>query len=107
MVKCDMGCSFCVQEVFVTPKGTGDQGKLTLRPTQKSFGGLGVAHFGNNKPTQKVATPSYTNDYKRVPTLIGHHFCLIPFLVMERGINIENKLSKGAHCPYFVFPNTC
>ena len=66
-----------------------------------------MAHFGNSKPPQKVATPSYINDYKRVPTLLGHHFCLIPFLVMERGINIENKLSEGAHYPYFVFPNTC
>ena len=47
-----------------------------------------MAHFGNNKPPQKVATPSYTNDYKRVPTLLGHHFCLIPFLVMERGVNM-------------------
>ena len=55
-----------------------------------------MAHFGNNKPPQKVATPSYTNEYKRVPTLLGHHFSLIPFLVIERGINIENKLSKGA-----------
>ena len=63
-----------------------------------------MAHFGNNKPPQKVATPSYTNDYKRVPTLLGHHFCLIPFLVMERGVNMENKLSKGAHYPYFVLP---
>ena len=101
-----MRFSFHVQEVLVTPKGTNNQGRLTLRPPQKSFGGLGVAHFGNIKPPQKVATPRYTNDYKRVPTLLRHHFCLIPFLVMERGINIENKLSKGARCPYFVYPNT-
>ena len=66
-----------------------------------------MAHFGNNKPPQKVATPSYTNDYKRVPTLLGYHFCLIPFLVMERGVNMENKLSQGVHYPYFVLPNTC
>ena len=66
-----------------------------------------MAQFGNNKPPQKVATPSYTKDYKRVPTLLGHHLCLIPFLVMERGVNMENKLSQGGQYPYFVLPNTC
>ena len=46
VVRCDMGCSFGVQEVFVTPKGTGDQGRLTLRPTQKSLEVLdGVCSF--------------------------------------------------------------
>ena len=59
-----MGCSFCVQEVFVAPKGTGDQGRLTLRPTQKSL------------------------------EVLEWH-------------NMDNKLSKGAHYPYFVLPNTC
>ena len=62
-----------------------------------------MAHFGNHKPTQKMASPSTTNTYKRVPSLLGHQFCLIPFLVMERGIHKESKLSTGAHCPYFVF----
>ena len=71
-----------------------------------------MAHFGNNEPPKKVATPSYTKvltttNYKQVPTLLGHHFRLIPFLVMERGVNMENKLSKGAHYPHFVLPNTC
>ena len=37
---------------------------ITLRRTQKSFGGLGVAHFGNKNLPPKVATPSCTNDYK-------------------------------------------
>ena len=75
VVRCAMGCSFCFQEVLVTPKGTGDQGRLTLRRTQKSFGGLGVAHFGNKKPPQKVATRSYTNDQVLCNQVCLCHLC--------------------------------